>query len=58
METVAAKTGIGDDYVIMTERSLKEIQAMAANLPEPLLRSKGRGPEGDAPLVLVQADLP
>ena len=58
IEIVAAKAGTGNDYVIMTERSLKEIQAMAANLPPPLLRSEGRGPEGDAPLVLMQADFP
>ena len=58
IEAVAAKAGTGDDYVIMTERRLKEIQAVATNLPPPLLKSEGRGPEGDAPLVLVQADLP
>ncbi len=58
IEAVAGKAGSGDDYVIMPERSLKEIQRVSGHLPPPLLKSEGRGPEGDAPLVLVQADLP
>jgi hypothetical protein len=58
IEAVAEKAGSGDDYVIMPERSLKEIQRVSGNLPPLLLKSEGSGPEGDAPLVLVQADLP
>jgi hypothetical protein len=58
IEAVAAKAGTGDDYVIMPEHSLKEIQKVSGSLPPPLLKSEGRGPEGDAPLVLVQADFP
>jgi hypothetical protein len=42
----------------MPEKSWKEIQKTARNLPPPLLTSTGKGPEGDAPLVLVQADVP
>jgi len=52
-EAVAAKVGKGDAYIIMPAR-----RAAAENLPLPLLKSEGTGPEGDAPLALVQADLP
>jgi hypothetical protein len=51
-EAVAAKMGKGDAYIIMPAR-----RAAAENLPLPLLKSEGTGPEGDAPLALVQADL-
>jgi hypothetical protein len=33
------------------------MQRFAGDLPPPLARSQGKGPEGDAPLVLVRADL-
>jgi hypothetical protein len=33
-------------------------RAAAENLPLPLIKSEGMGPEGDAPLVLVRTDLP
>jgi hypothetical protein len=52
-EVVAAKAGKGDTYIIMPVR-----RAAAENLPPPLIESEGTGPEGDAPLALVQADLP
>src|SRR5688500_2562427 len=52
-EAVAAKMGKGDAYIIMPAR-----RAAAENLPLPLLKSEGTGPEGDAPLALVQTDLP
>jgi hypothetical protein len=55
--TIAAKIGAGDSYIIMPEQSWKEIQKAKADLPAPLVISKGKGPEGDAPLVLVQANL-
>ena len=58
LEAVVAKAGKGDAYVIMPERSLKDIQALTSNLPLPLLMSEGNGPEGASPLVLVRADLP
>jgi hypothetical protein len=55
---VATKMGKGDGYLIMTEKSWQEIQKTAKNLPPPLIASTGKGPEGDAPLVLLQADVP
>jgi hypothetical protein len=56
-EEVAAKVGKGDGYLIMPEKSWKEIQKTSGT-PPPLLTSTGTGPEGDARLVLVQADVP
>jgi 4-amino-4-deoxy-L-arabinose transferase-like glycosyltransferase len=53
IEAVASKAGKGDTYIIMPAR-----RAAAENLPPPLIKSAGTGPEGDAVLVLVQADLP
>ena len=58
IEMVAAKAGQGKAYVIIPERSFKEIQRTGANLPLALLKSEGRGPEGDAPLALMQVDFP
>jgi hypothetical protein len=55
--TVAAKIDGGDAYLIMPEQAWKEIQKAKANLPAPILVSKGKGPEGDAPLVLVRANI-
>jgi hypothetical protein len=52
-EILAPKLGRGDAYVILPER-----RERAQNLPPPLAKSVGRGPEGDAPLVLMRADLP
>jgi hypothetical protein len=54
---VAAKVGAGNGYIIMDERSWKKIQSVKPDLPAPLLTSRGSGPEGDAPLVLVRADV-
>ena len=50
--SMASKGGGGDTYIIMPARL-----SAAENLP-PLIKSEGTGPEGDAPLVLVQVDLP
>ena len=58
VESVAAMIGKGDDYLIMTQQRWREIQKMTTTLSAPLLQSEGRGPEGDAPLVLVQAKVP
>jgi 4-amino-4-deoxy-L-arabinose transferase-like glycosyltransferase len=53
---IAAKIGRGGDaYLIMAEGEWLEILKRNANLPPPLLKSNGKGPEGDAPLVLVRA---
>lgn len=56
-EALAEKIGKGDGYLIIEERYWKEIQQIAGDLSPPLARSAGKGPEGDAPLVLVRADL-
>jgi hypothetical protein len=56
--TVAGKVAKGNGYVIMPERTLKEIQTATGNLPQALLKSEGKGPENDAPLVLVRGDVP
>ncbi len=56
--TMIGKAATGDGYVIMPERALKEIQKATGNLPQALLKSEGRGPENDARLVLVQAEVP
>ena len=53
LDTLAPKLGSGAAYVILPER-----RAGAQKLPPPLLRSSGRGPEGDATLLLMRADLP
>ena len=58
VELVATKAGRGAGYLIMTAQSLKEIRTASGNLLPPLLESKGKGPEGDAPLVLLRADVP
>lgn len=57
IEAVAAKAGRGAGYVIMPERSWRDIQAAAGTPLPALARSEGKGPEGDAPLVLLQADV-
>jgi hypothetical protein len=41
----------------MDEGHWKQMQQLAGDLPPPLARSEGKGPEGDQPLVLVRADL-
>jgi hypothetical protein len=57
VETAAAKINPGDSYIIMTEASWSALRKLNANLPMPVLRSVGKGPEGDAPLVLLQASI-
>ena len=54
---VAAKIGVGKDYLIMPEQTWKEIEQIRPALPAPLLQSEGKGAEGDAPLVLVPINL-
>jgi hypothetical protein len=55
-ETIAEKIGRGDVYLIMAERTWVKLRNLNPNLPPPLLKSKGTGPEGDARIILVQAD--
>jgi hypothetical protein len=57
VELIAPKIAAGNGFVIMTEQSWSEIHKLNADLPLPLLHSVGKGPEGDAPLVLVQAEI-
>jgi hypothetical protein len=56
-KTLAAEAGGGKQFVIMSKKSWNQIRVYDRKLPAPLLRSEGKGPEGDAPLVLVQADV-
>jgi len=56
-DEMATRIGGGDSYVIMTERKWKELYKLNPNLSPPLLISTGRGPEGDAPLVIVRAQV-
>jgi hypothetical protein len=42
------------DYVIMSEEEWQRIRALDSGLPHPVLKSKGGGPDGDSPLVLIQ----
>ena len=53
-EEIAAKIGRGDAYAIMTEKEWLDLRKFNPSLPAPLLKSTGKGPEGDAPLVLVR----
>lgn len=54
-ETIA-KLGPGKAYIIMARQSWKKLRQQNPNLPPPLVESVGAGPEGDAPLVLVQVN--
>jgi hypothetical protein len=56
-KTLAAEVGAGKQFVIMSKKSWDRVQDYDRKLPPPLLRSEGKGPEGDAPLVLVRADV-
>lgn len=53
-KTLVSSSGPGKQFLIMTKKTWDRMEAAGDNL-EPLLRSKGKGPEGDAPLVLAQA---
>jgi 4-amino-4-deoxy-L-arabinose transferase-like glycosyltransferase len=55
VQLVVDKSGRGSAYIIMDERTWKRIREVKPDLPAPLLKSRGRGAEGDVPLVLVQA---
>ena len=57
LSEVAVKLTPGTGAVIMTEQSWQKIHELNAQVPAPLLRSAGKGPEGDAPLVLVLAKI-
>jgi hypothetical protein len=53
-DETAANIGAGNAYMIMAERDWLELKRFNENLPAPLLKSIGTGPEGNAPLVLVR----
>jgi 4-amino-4-deoxy-L-arabinose transferase-like glycosyltransferase len=57
VEELASRMGSGDLFIIMPEQLFVEIQKQRRDLPAPLLKSVGTGPEGDARLVLVRGHL-
>jgi hypothetical protein len=54
---MAKKVGAGTDYVIMPRETWEEIEKIRPGLAPPILSSTGKGAEGDAPLVLVRAQI-
>ncbi len=54
---LASKVGAGSDYVILPRQTWDEIEKLRPGLPPPILSSTGKGAEGDAPLVLVRAQI-
>jgi hypothetical protein len=52
-KTLAPKLGSGSAYIILPEG-----RSTARDFPQALAMSSGRGPEGDATLVLMRIDLP
>ena len=57
LDDTAARIADGDGYIITTERAWNRLQQAQPKLAPPLLRSRGKGPEGDAPLVLLRGVL-
>ena len=55
MDRIAARIGPGDVYVIMPQKTWSQITKLRPALDAPLVKSKGTGPEGDIPIVLVRA---
>lgn len=56
-EVISNRIGAGDQYVIMSQKEWRRISDINRNLPPPLLKSEGKGPEGDAPLVLFKGKI-
>ena len=54
---MAKKVGAGTDYVIMPRETWEEFEKIRPGLAPPILSSTGKGAEGDAPLVLVRAQI-
>ncbi|MGH7809308.1 MAG: hypothetical protein ACREP5_03420, partial [Candidatus Binatia bacterium] len=57
IDEVAPKAASGNSFVIMTDQAWRKMQELNSGLPAPLARSSGKGPEGDAPLVLLRAEI-
>jgi hypothetical protein len=55
MDQIAARIGTGDVYIIMAQKTWLQMAKLRPALAAPLLKSKGAGPEGDLPILLVQA---
>jgi 4-amino-4-deoxy-L-arabinose transferase-like glycosyltransferase len=55
MDQVATQLGTGDVYIIMAQQTWSQMAKLRPTLAAPLLKSKGTGPEGDLPIVLVRA---
>jgi hypothetical protein len=53
-EELASRMGSGNLFIIMPEQLFGEIQKQRPDLPAPLVKSAGTGPEGDVRLVLVR----
>ena len=53
----AFRLGPGTGAVIMTEPTWRKLFKLNPRLAAPLVRSVGRGPEGDAPLVLLRPNI-
>lgn len=54
---MAKKVGAGTEYVIMPRETWEEVEKIRPHLAPPILSSTGKGAEGDAPLVLVRAQI-
>ena len=57
VDSTLAQIADGDGYIITTEKVWNRLQQAQPHSTPPLLRSRGKGPEGDAPLVLLHAVL-
>jgi hypothetical protein len=53
----AAKLSAGDNFIITSVEIWQAAAKTDPQLAPPLLRSAGKGPEGDAPLVLLRAEI-
>jgi 4-amino-4-deoxy-L-arabinose transferase-like glycosyltransferase len=57
VDEASAHIADGNGYIITTEKAWNRLQQVQPKLAPPLLRSRGKGPEGDAPLVLLRGVL-
>jgi hypothetical protein len=54
LDVAAANVAPGDGFIITTEASWQRFRSAQPQLKAPILHSKGKGPESDAPLVLLR----